>query len=487
MRRNRQKSRQNPADNPILNATIESLDQEGRGVAHVVGKTIFIDGALPNEKVTYQAQHIKPSYEVANTIEVLKQSNLRVTPKCPHFGLCGGCKLQHLDVNAQVAAKQRLLENDLWHIGKVKAHNILPPLYGPSWGYRHKARLSVKYVEKKERVLVGFNEKATRYVADMNSCEVLVPAVSALIAPLQEMIVQLSIRNQLPQIELAVGEPDASSKAVIVLIFRIMAALSTHDETLFKTFADAHHVQIWTQTKGPDTIKPFYVTGGLKASPVLAYSLPEFDLVYPFKPNEFTQVNPQINRVMIRRAMQLLKPKAGENIADFFCGIGNFTLPIARSGATVLGLEGLANLVERANESAQLNGISKVKFGVADLFKMTEESLAELGKFDKWLIDPPRDGAFELVKSLKNAVHLDNIQADALEVKIHFGSEASKNARAEFENPNVIVYVSCNPATLARDAGLLVHEKGYTLSAAGVINMFPHTAHVESIALFSLP
>jgi len=487
MRRNRQKSRQNPADNPILNATIESLDQEGRGVAHVVGKTIFIDGALPNEKVTYQAQHIKPSYEVANTIEVLKQSNLRVTPKCPHFGLCGGCKLQHLDVNAQVAAKQRLLENDLWHIGKVKAHNILPPLYGPSWGYRHKARLSVKYVEKKERVLVGFNEKATRYVADMNSCEVLVPAVSELIAPLQEMIVQLSIRNQLPQIELAVGEPDASSKAVIVLIFRIMAALSTHDETLFKNFADAHHVQIWTQTKGPDTIKPFYVTGGLKASPVLAYSLPEFDLVYPFKPNEFTQVNPQINRVMIRRAMQLLKPKAGENIADFFCGIGNFTLPIARSGATVLGLEGLANLVERANESAQLNGISQVKFGVADLFKMTEESLAELGKFDKWLIDPPRDGAFELVKSLKNAVHLDNIQADALEVKIHFGSEASKNARAEFENPNVIVYVSCNPATLARDAGVLVHEKGYTLSAAGVINMFPHTAHVESIALFSLP
>jgi 23S rRNA (uracil1939-C5)-methyltransferase len=219
----------------------------------------------------------------------------------------------------------------------------------------------------------------------------------------------------------------------------------------------------------------------------LAYSLPEFDLVYPFKPNEFTQVNPQINRVMIRRAMQLLKPKAGENIADFFCGIGNFTLPIARSGATVLGLEGLANLVERANESAQLNGISQVKFGVADLFKMTEESLAELGKFDKWLIDPPRDGAFELVKSLKNAVHLDNIQADALEVKIHFGSEASKNARAEFENPNVIVYVSCNPATLARDAGVLVHEKGYTLSAAGVINMFPHTAHVESIALFSLP
>jgi 23S rRNA (uracil1939-C5)-methyltransferase len=453
MRRNRNKSYQNPALNPILTATIESLDQEGRGVAHVEGKTIFIDGALPNEKVKYQAQQIKPSYEVANTIEVLRQSNQRVTPKCPHFGLCGGCKLQHLDVNAQVAAKQRLLENDLWHIGKVKPNNMLPPLYGPTWGYRHKARLSVKYVEKKARVLVGFNEKATRYVADMNSCEVLVPAVSALIAPLQEMIVQLSIRDKLPQIELAVGEPDASDKAVIVLIFRIMEVLSSHDESLFKAFADAHKVQIWTQTKGPDTIKPYWP----ESAPALAYSLPEFDLIYPFKPNEFTQVNPQINRVMIRRAMQLLNPQPSENIADFFCGIGNFTLPIARSGATVLGLEGLANLVERANESAQLNGILGVKFGVADLFKMTEASLAELGQFDKWLIDPPRDGAFELVKAISPETA-----------------------------PKVIVYVSCNPATLARDAGVLVNEKGYTLSAAGVINMFPHTAHVESIALFEL-
>jgi 23S rRNA (uracil1939-C5)-methyltransferase len=452
MRRNRNKSYQNPALNPIISSTIESLDQEGRGVAHVNGKTIFIDGALPNEKVNYQAQQIKPSYEVANTIEVLRQSNQRVTPKCPHFGKCGGCKLQHLDVNAQVAAKQRLLENDLWHIGKLKARNMLPPLYGPSWGYRHKARLSVKYVQKKERVLVGFNEKATRYVADMDSCEVLVPAVSALIAPLQKMIVQLNIRDRLPQIELAVGESD-----VIVLIFRIMVPLSQHEETIFKAFADEHHVQIWTQTKGLDTIKPFYVTGGLEAAPVLAYSLPEFGLVYPFKPNEFTQVNPQINRVMIRRAMQLLKPKAGEMIADFFCGIGNFTLPIAKSGATVLGLEGLANLVERANESAQLNGIPHVKFSVADLFKMTEESLAELGNFDKWLVDPPRDGAFELVKAINSATA-----------------------------PNTIVYVSCNPATLARDAGVLVNEKGYRLSSAGVINMFPHTAHVESIALFEL-
>ncbi len=453
MRRNRNKSHQSPALNPILTATIESLDQEGRGVAHVDGKTIFIDGALPNEKVTFQSHRIKPSYEVANLVEVLKQSNQRVAPKCPHFGLCGGCKLQHMDANAQVAAKQRLLENDLWHIGKVKPENMLPPLYGPTWGYRHKARLSVKYVEKKQRVLVGFSEKATRYVADMNSCEVLTPAVSALIAPLQEMIIQLSIRDKLPQIELAVGEA-VENKPVIVLILRIMDALNTNDGILLKAFADAHQVQIWTQTKGPDTIKPFWP----EAAPALAYSLPEFGLNYPFKPNEFTQVNPQINQVMIRRAMQLLAPKQGENIADFFCGIGNFTLPIARSGAQVLGLEGLANLVDRANESATLNEINNVKFSVADLFKMTPESLTELGKFDKWLVDPPRDGAFELIKSLD-----------------------------ESNSPQRIVYVSCNPATLARDAGVLVHEKGYKLAAAGVINMFPHTAHVESIALFELP
>lgn len=450
MRKRRTRNTHNQSSGPILTAFIESLDQEGRGVAHVDGKTIFIDGALPQEKVTFQSHLIKPTYEVANTIEVLKQSNQRVTPKCVHFGNCGGCKLQHLDFAAQVAAKQRLLENDLWHIGRVNAQNMLPPLYGPTWGYRHKARLSVKYVQKKQRVLVGFIEKSTSFVADMNSCEVLVPEVSALITPLQELILHLSLKDKIPQIELAVGEP-VDGKLVIVLILRILDALNTQDENLLQSFAQTHAVQIWTQSKGPDTIKPLYPLDGAQ----LQYHLPEFGLTYPFKPNEFTQVNPQINQVMIRRAMQLLSPQADEKIADFFCGIGNFTLPIARSGAQVLGLEGLANLVERANESAHLNDIAQAKFGVADLFKMTTESLTELGYFDKWLIDPPRDGAFELVKAID-----------------------SNNA------PQRIVYVSCNPATLARDAGVLVHEKSYVLKAAGVINMFPHTAHVESIALF---
>lgn len=438
----------NAENRPILTAIIESLDQEGRGVARLEGKAIFIDGALPGEKVTYKITREKPSFAFANVVEILKPSNLRVIPQCKHYGVCGGCKLQHLDFAGQVAAKQRLLENDLTHIGKVTPENMLPPMYGPTWGYRHKARLSVKYVTKKERVLVGFNEKGTRYVADMNSCEVLVPAVSALIAPLQAMIVQLTLCDKIPQIELAVGEGD-----YIVLIFRIMEALQPADEVILKAFADTHQVNIWTQTKGPETVKPYYPIDGN----ALQYSLPEYALTYPFKPNEFTQVNPQINQVMIRRAMQLLNPQKNERIADFFCGIGNFTLPIARSGASVLGLEGLDNLVARAVESATLNGLQDTtQFGVSDLFKMTAEALTGLGHFDKWLIDPPRDGAFELVKSLD-----------------------------ETNSPKRIVYVSCNPATLARDADVLVNEKGYVMSAAGVMNMFPHTTHVESIALFT--
>ena len=451
-RRNRKKSEQAALPAEIQPAVIvESLDQEGRGVAHVDGKAIFIDGALPTEKVTYQITRSKSTYAFANVVGILKQSNLRVTPKCPHYGLCGGCKLQHLDFSGQVAAKQRLLENDLKHIGKVTPQNMLPPLYGPAWGYRHKARLSVKYVTKKERVLVGFNEKATRFVADMNSCEVLTPKVSALIEPLQLMIAQLSLRDKIPQLELAVGEKIKGHEN-IVLIFRIMDALQANDEALLRAFSDEHKVNIWTQSKGPETVKPFYPLDGES----LQYSLPEFDLKYPFKPNEFTQVNPQINQVMVRRAMQLLEPQANERIADFFCGIGNFTLPIARSGASVLGLEGLQNLVARAKESTSLNNLTQnTQFGVSDLFKMTPEVLTSLGKFDKWLIDPPRDGAFELVKAI-----------------------TEENA------PQKIVYVSCNPATLARDADVLVNEKGYSLSAVGVINMFPHTTHVESIALF---
>jgi 23S rRNA (uracil1939-C5)-methyltransferase len=433
-------------------AVVESLDQEGRGVAHVNGKVIFIDGALPGETVTYQSHRRKNSYEVADVIDVLKPSALRTTPQCKHFGKCGGCAIQHLDFSAQVAAKQRMLEDNLWHIGKVRAESMMPPIYGPAWGYRHKARLRVRHVEKKGGVLVGFNEKASSYVAHMDSCEILPPHVSRLIVPLQQLIARLSIRDRLPQIEVAVGEH------ATVLVLRILEPLQPQDLPFLEAFSAQHDVQLWTQSKGPDTVMPLYPSDPQAIGAGLSYSLPEFGLTYPFKPTEFTQVNPYINRVMLRRAMQLLAPQQGERIADFFCGLGNFTLPIARSGAKVFGMEGSAALVARAVESAALNGLAAaVAFQEADLFKMTPEVLQGLGYFDKWLIDPPRDGAIELIKALPD-------DGDS--------------------SPARIVYVSCNPATLARDAGLLVNVKGYRLLSAGVINMFPHTAHVESIALF---
>lgn len=427
-------------------AIIESLDQEGRGVTHVEGKAIFIEGALPGEKVTYSSYRKKPSYEFARVEQVLRESPNRIKPQCPHFGMCGGCALQHVELSTQVAAKQRLLEDNLWHIAKVKPESMLPPIVGPAWGYRHKARLRARYVPMKGRVLVGFNEKHSSYVADMQECHVLPPHVSALIVPMQELLSKLSIRDSMPQVEVAVGENTT------VLVLRILQPIEPQDEQPMREFADKHGVQLWLQPKGPDTATPFHPLD----APQLSYSLPEFDLVYPFMPTEFTQVNPYINRVMIRRAMALLDPQPGERIADFFCGLGNFTLPIARRGAHVLGMEGSAALLRRAREGAELNGLSHaVEYREADLFEKTAESLAALGHFDKWLIDPPRDGALELIKAIE-----DNTA------------------------PERIVYVSCNPSTLARDAGVLVQVKGYRMLAAGVINMFPHTAHVESIALF---
>ncbi len=427
-------------------AIIESLDQEGRGVTHVEGKAIFIEGALPGETVTYSSYRKKPTYEFARIEQVLRESPNRTKPQCPHFGMCGGCALQHVELSTQVASKQRMLEDNLWHIAKVKPESMLPPIIGPAWGYRHKARLRARYVPMKGRVLVGFNEKHSSYVADMKECHVLPPHISALIVPLQELLAKLSIRDRMPQVEVAVGE------SVSVLVFRVLEPIEPADEPLIREFADQYGVQVWLQSKGPETATPFHPLD----APQLSYSLPEYDLVYPFMPTEFTQVNPYINRVMIRRAMALLDPHPGERIADFFCGLGNFTLPIARKGASVLGMEGSSALLRRANESAERNGLSHaVEFREADLFEKTADSLAALGHFDKWLIDPPRDGALELIKAIE-----------------------------DHTAPQRIVYVSCNPATLARDAGVLVQVKGYRMLAAGVINMFPHTAHVESIALF---
>ncbi len=426
--------------------TIESLDQDGRGIAHADGKVIFIEGALIGERVTYSSFRKKPSFENAVATSILKTSFMRVQPKCAHFDMCGGCSMQHLDVRAQVAVKQRILEDNLQRIGKVKPGMILAPIYGEAWGYRQRARLSVRHVLKKGKTLVGFHEKRSSFIADMQHCEILPPKIARLLPLLAQLNEQLSIRDQLPQIEVAVGEH------VDVLVLRIMQALTPADEALLKQFADTHQVQFWTQTKGPETVQPFYPLD----APALSYSMPEFGITMPYAPTEFTQVNSTMNRLMVSRALRLLNPQPNQRIADFFCGLGNFTLPIARSGAQVLGIEGSAVLVKRAEENAAYNALSgNTKFDAMNLFEMDEAALAKLGHFDKWLIDPPRDGGLELVRSITPETA-----------------------------PQTIVYVSCNPATLARDADVLVHEKGYEIKAAGVMNMFPHTSHVESIAVF---
>ncbi|MBI3223365.1 MAG: 23S rRNA (uracil(1939)-C(5))-methyltransferase RlmD [Nitrosomonadales bacterium] len=436
---------------PDNRVTIESLDQEGRGVAHADGKVIFIEGALTGESVSYSSYRKKPAFELAQATQIHKASAMRVQPKCRHFGVCGGCSMQHLDANAQVAVKQRILEDALWHIGKVKAETILPPIYGETWGYRERARLSVKHVIKKGKTLVGFHEKRSSFVADLQHCEILSPKIAALLPALAEMIDGLSIRERLPQIEVAVGEH------VDVLVLRVLEPPSADDQAVLRAFADRHQIQFWLQSKGPDTVVPFHPLN----APALSYSLPEFGITMPFAPAEFTQVNSALNRVMISRAMRLLDAQPGERIADLFCGLGNFTLPIARSGAQVLGIEGSEALVKRARQNAAANGLSaNTEFKAMNLFEMTGEAFARLGHFDRLLIDPPRDGAIELVKSL--------------------GFENGGGEHA----PRRIVYVSCNPATLARDAQVLVQVHGYTLKAAGVMNMFPHTSHVESIAVF---
>ena len=426
---------------------IESLDQEGRGVAHSEGKVIFIEGALPGELVTYSPYRKKPSFELAQVVKILKTGSLRVSPRCNYFGICGGCSLQHMDERAQVAAKQRILESDLKHIGKVEPEIILPAVYGSAWGYRYRARMSVRYVAKKGGVLVGFHEKRSSFVADMQSCEVMPPRISALIRPLRELIGSLSLRERLPQVEVSLGED------VDVLVLRIMEPLNEQDESLLRDFAEKYTVQFFLQTKGPETAYPFYPIG----SPELNYTLPEFGIVMPFHPTEFTQVNPAMNRILVRRALSLLGPLKGDRIADLFCGLGNFTLPIARSGARVMGYEGSSNMVRRAGENAERNQLSgNTNFSEKNLFEIDAAWLQGEGVFNKLLLDPPRDGAFAVVNSLGE------------------GDSA----------PTRIVYVSCNPATLSRDAGVLVHAKGYQLKAVGVVNMFPHTSHIESIALF---
>ena len=451
---------------------IASLDMEARGVGHLPnedgspGKVIFVEGALPGELVRFTSYRRKPKWEAAELTELLRSSALRTSPKCHYFGICGGCAMQHLHPSAQVAIKQRVLEDNLFHIGRVRPHHVLRPIHGPDWGYRYRARLSVRFVEKKGGVLIGFHERRSSFIADMRTCEILPPKVSAMLQPMRGLIGSLSIRDRLPQIELAVGEREAEFKfehqdeQVIVLVLRIMAPLSNEDEHLLKAFADQWGIEWWLQTKGPDTAMPWYP----RKHP-LHYRLPEFGVIMPFKPTDFTQVNHQINSVLVSRALRLLQVQPTDRVADLFCGLGNFTLPLATQAREVLGIEGSSALTERAVSNAKLNGLDqKTFFSSRNLFEFTLDDLRALGKFDRMLIDPPREGAMEVCKAIAEA-----------------------KEQAPDVQPARIVYVSCNPATLARDAGMLVNVGGYQLSQAGVVNMFPHTAHVESIAVFDRP
>jgi 23S rRNA (uracil1939-C5)-methyltransferase len=427
---------------------IESLEQEGRGVGHWQGKTIFVEGALPAERVEFSSYRRKPAYEFARAARLLRESSQRVAPLCPHFGVCGGCSLQHHEPRAQVAAKQRILEDVLWHIGRVRPEHILPAIHGPFWEYRKRARLTVRHVIKKGGVLVGFHERKSSYVADMLACRVLPAKLSALLPQFRSLVASLSVRDRLPQIEVACGDD------IDVAVLRVLQPLSSDDEAKVRAFADTHALVVYLQPGGPDTARLFHPP----QAPELVYRLPDFGLELAFGPTEFTQVNAAVNRVLVRRAIELLAPSEGERVADMFCGLGNFSLAVARTGAQVVGFEGGGALVERAALNAARNGLSaSSRFVQADLFKEAGDVLAREGPFDRMLIDPPRDGAIELVRALA----------------------------APF--PARIVYVSCNPATLARDAGVLVQVQGYRLVAAGVVNMFPHTAHVESVAVFERP
>jgi 23S rRNA (uracil1939-C5)-methyltransferase len=470
------------ADKPAVPADwlyVESLDLEAQGVAHKAdGKVVFIEGALPFEYVSANINRTKHSWERGTLTAVHRESSQRVEPHCPHFGLhqgsCGGCKMQHLHVSTQVAVKQRALEDNLWHLGKLKPETIFRPIEGPAWGYRYRARLSVRFVRKKGAVLVGFHERKSRYVADMQVCPVLPPHVDALLMPLRALIASLDAVETIPQIELACGD------SVTALVLRHLEPLSVADLTRLRDFAALHAgVQWWLQSKGPETVCLLDEGGDM-----LSYALPEFGITMPFKPTDFTQVNPQINRVLVSRALRLLDVRADERVIDWFCGLGNFTLPLATQAREVLGIEGSETLVARSRENYLKNKesanpgkpLAVTEFAARNLFEMTPEQLMADGVADKWLVDPPREGAFALARSL----------ASLHQQKLGLSEEPATPGAGAWQAPKRIVYVSCNPSTLARDADLLVHQAGYRCSGAGVVNMFPHTAHVESIAVFDL-
>ena len=440
---------------------IESLNLDGKGVAQRDGKPVLIEGALPGERVRYEQVKLKPRYEVGRIVEILHASEHRVEPQCAHFGFfqgaCAGCSLQHLEASAQLALKQQTLVDAFSQIGKIHPETLLEPVDGPNWGYRHRARLSARFVRRRQQMLVGFHERARSFVADMQSCAILPERISGLLMPLRELIAGLSIRDRVPQVEVAVGAQ------TVVMVLRALDAPTDEDREALLEFGRQHGVSVWLQPGSPETAAPLH--GEING---LSLELPEFGVTLPFAPTDFTQINHQINSTLVQRAIELLAPESGEVVVDFFCGLGNFTLPLATRAQHVIGLEGSATLVARAQQAAQKNGLAqRTAFAVRDLFKWTLQDWEALlrggdhgdwpsGRLDRVLIDPPRAGAFAVAQVLA---------ATAI-------------------RPKRVVYVSCNPETLARDAAVMVQSGAWRLRAAGVVNMFPHTAHVESLAVF---
>ena len=436
--------RRNKLPTEPVEAVIEALSHEGRGVTSIEGKKVFVDGALPGEKVLFKYTRKRSRHAEGYAVEVLEPSDKRIEPKCTYYGLCGGCSFQHLSAADQIEHKQTVLLEQIRHAGGVEPQEVLEPLTGPEWGYRRKARLGVKYVLKKEKLLVGFREKRSSFVAEMNSCEVLHPQVGKRIDALKSLILGLQAYNKIPQIEVAIAQDSTA------LIFRHLEELSQDDRDSLLVFQNETGLSIFLQSGGPDTVVPLDTS----TNNMMHYRLDKYDIDIQFRPDDFTQVNFDINEKMIDRVIEMLDLQSDERVLDLFCGLGNFSLPLANRTGYVLAVEGSNDLILRARENAISNGIENIEFHVLDL--MQDDITAPYLKTDcqKILLDPPRTGAQEIIRQL------------------------------DFKNVEKVVYVSCNPATLARDTGILVKEKGLKLKQAGVMDMFPHTSHVESIALF---
>lgn len=432
-----------PLPRELVEADIESLTHEGRGLTHLDGKAVFVDGALAGERVRFRYTRLQRRFDEGTVVEVLRAAPERVAPKCPHFGVCGGCSLQHLEATAQIQMKQASLADVFARIGKVAPERWLEPLVAGHWGYRRKARLGVRHVLKKGRTLVGFRERGNAYLADLTRCEVLHPSVGERLQILAETVEALSIRDQVPQIEVSMGDGPC------VLVFRAMQPPSAADIEVLLSLSAREGFQVYLQEGGVETIRPLPGQGI-----DLHYKLPRHEVQIDFQPTDFTQVNLELNRLMVDRALELLDVQPDESLLDLFCGLGNFTLPLARRAASVVGVEGEAGLVARAQSNATLNGIKNARFYTANLDGELDLQPWIRARYTKVLLDPPRSGALQVLDCLPR-----------------LGVER-------------ILYVSCNPATLARDADRLVNGLGYRLLAAGVMDMFPHTAHVESMALF---